>query len=316
MRIRPFLAVISLFVLAACGTTTVEGAVNTSPTGPIYGPTTPAATTAGTATPADQMPVATGGFGVEPTLTFPASPPPPHVQQQILVQGTGAVVAKGEYLVVNYIGQVWGSTTQFDNSFKRGTPLVFQIGVKAGISGWDTGLVGQKVGTRILLTLSPSDGYGSGGKAPDILGTDTMVFVIDIMNSLGVNSFGQADAAVQAPPADAPLVAGAPGVKPTVTVPAGTPEPTAVKLDVLALGTGAPLVEGDVYLQYVVYDWTGAAQGATWENGGPQKVALSAEKLPTLAALIGVPVGSRVMLRVPAAESAPAAVFVMDVLFQ
>jgi peptidylprolyl isomerase len=45
-----------------------------------------------------------------------------------------------------------------------------------------TGLFGQTVGSRVLLVIPPADGYGSAG-APqaDINGTDTLVFVVDIL---------------------------------------------------------------------------------------------------------------------------------------
>jgi FKBP-type peptidyl-prolyl cis-trans isomerase 2 len=40
------------------------------------------------------------------------------------------------------------------------------------VPGWDKGLVGQTVGSRILLVVPPADGYGA---------KDTMVFVVDIL---------------------------------------------------------------------------------------------------------------------------------------
>jgi len=37
---------------------------------------------------------------------------------------------------VNYLGQVWGGRV-FDNSYDRGAPVRFPIGVGAVIQGWD-----------------------------------------------------------------------------------------------------------------------------------------------------------------------------------
>ena len=50
------------------------------------------------------------------------------------------------------------------------------------IAGWDEGLVGQTVGSQVLLVIPPEQGYGSEGN-PDagISGTDTLVFVVDIL---------------------------------------------------------------------------------------------------------------------------------------
>ena len=52
------------------------------------------------------------------------------------------------------------------------------------ILGLDTGLVGQHVGSRVLVVAPPADGYGSAGKSSaGIKGTDTLVFAIDIISA-------------------------------------------------------------------------------------------------------------------------------------
>ncbi len=321
MRIRSLLVVVPLVLLTACGGKATTTAVNTSPTGAVLGPETPAATTVGTAA-TTELPTATGGFGEKPTISFPGDTPPTGLQRQLLIEGTGPEVQTGEQLVANYYGVVWGGTTDFDNSYDRGAASVFQIGTGSVVSGWDVGLVGVKVGSRVLLTLSPSDGYGTQGRAPDISGTDTLVFVIDIVNALGATSFGQADAVPQPQDPAAPQVGGELGGIPTVTIPAGLAEPTELKTTVIALGTGAPVTDGDLYAQYGVYDWQGAQQVATWEASaggapGPQKIALSAS-ITQLAGLVGLPLGSRVLLQVPAVAepSSPASAIVFDLVYE
>jgi peptidylprolyl isomerase len=43
-------------------------------------------------------------------------------------------------------------------------------------------VVGQTVGSRVLLVVPPADGYGAAGSASvGIDGTDTLVFVVDIL---------------------------------------------------------------------------------------------------------------------------------------
>ena len=49
------------------------------------------------------------------------------------------------------------------------------------IKAWDTELVGKTVGSRVLLVVPPADGYGAAGSPPKISGTDTLVFVVDIL---------------------------------------------------------------------------------------------------------------------------------------
>ena len=66
----------------------------------------------------------------------------------------------------------------------RGTPIEVAIGTGAVIAGWDEGLVGQTVGSQILLVVPPDKGYGTTGSSDGgIKGTDTLVFVVDILDA-------------------------------------------------------------------------------------------------------------------------------------
>ena len=115
-------------------------------------------------------------------ITVPKTAAPTTLIIQPLIKGAGPVVKKGQILQVNYTGVLWKDGKKFDASADRGTPLETPIGVGKVVSGWDKGLVGQTVGSRILLVVPPADGYGAAGKPP-IGGKDTMVFVIDILTA-------------------------------------------------------------------------------------------------------------------------------------
>jgi peptidylprolyl isomerase len=120
----------------------------------------------------------------KPTITLPGGDPPTQLVVQPLIQGDGADVQAGQTVSVHYTGVIWGSGKQFDSSWDRGTPAAFPIGSGSVIAGWDTGLVGQKVGTQLLLIVPPDQGYGSNGSASaGISGTDTLVFVVDILDT-------------------------------------------------------------------------------------------------------------------------------------
>jgi len=130
------------------------------------------------------LPTATGSFGEKPTLTFPEAPPPAALLHEVLEEGTGEVVAAGDDLRVHYLGQSWGGAV-FDNSYDRGDSITFPIGVGAVIQGWDKTLVGQKVGSRVLVSIPAEDGYGARGvPQAGIAPGATLVFVVDIV---GVN---------------------------------------------------------------------------------------------------------------------------------
>jgi peptidylprolyl isomerase len=128
-----------------------------------------------------QLPAATGSFGEKPTLTFPDAAAPAELEVVVLSRGNGDLVEAGDDLVVHYLGQSWGGHV-FDNSYDRGSSIGFLIGVGAVIGGWDEGLVGQQIGSRVLLSVPPHLGYGDRGvPAAGIKGGDTLVFVVDIV---------------------------------------------------------------------------------------------------------------------------------------
>ena len=120
----------------------------------------------------------------KPTITLPTSKAPATLVVQPLITGTGSKVIKGQTITVHYTGVIWPGGKVFDSSWAKGTPASFPIGVGKVITGWDQGLVGKKVGSQILLVIPPDKGYGVTGKPEaDIKGTDTLVFVVDILDA-------------------------------------------------------------------------------------------------------------------------------------
>ncbi len=123
----------------------------------------------------------TGEIGEKPSLAFKSAVASPELEVEVLVEGDGPVVEAGNTIICNYLGQVWNGNV-FDNSYDRGAPLDFQIGVGMVIKGWDDGLVGQRVGSRVLLSIPSDLGYGDlGVPQAGIKGGDTLVFVTDIL---------------------------------------------------------------------------------------------------------------------------------------
>src|SRR5438067_464931 len=161
------------------------------------------------------LPSVSGSYGQKPKISATGQPSA-KLQKKVLHQGNGAPVAKGDLLVADYLGQVWRGKV-FDNSYDRGQPAAFPIGVGKVIPGWDKTLVGVKAGSRVLLVLPPADGYGSQGNAQaGIKGSDTLVFVVDIVASYGKDAGGDPSATKQPLPAAAPRVTGPLGRRPTV----------------------------------------------------------------------------------------------------
>ena len=136
------------------------------------------------AKPKAGLPTVTLGAKGAPTITLPKGDPPATLVVQPLIVGKGAQVARGQQITVHYTGVLWPGGTVFDSTWKQAVGSTFSIGTGALIAGWDRGLVGQPVGSQVLLIVPPDDGYGAEGKPEiKIKGTDTLVFVVDILDA-------------------------------------------------------------------------------------------------------------------------------------
>lgn len=145
---------------------------------------TPLASAEGKAVaPVAGLPTVTMNTGKPATITIPkgAKPPTKTVGQPLIV-GAGAKVEAGQTVRVTYTGVLWKDGKVFDSS--ANAPQGYYetvIGKQRVIKAWDTQIVGRTVGSRILMVVPPVDGYGATGSPPKISGTDTLVFVVDIL---------------------------------------------------------------------------------------------------------------------------------------
>lgn len=115
---------------------------------------------------------------------FSGTPKPTgKLQTAVLIKGEGPAVESGQTMAVNYLGQVYGGKTPFDESYTK-QATSFPIGVGQVVKGWDQALVGQTVGSRVVLAIPPELGYGKGGnEQAGITGEDTLYFVVDILGA-------------------------------------------------------------------------------------------------------------------------------------
>jgi peptidylprolyl isomerase len=145
-----------------------------------------AAATAGVDQGADQTaagapslpPGADPALGREPTVSA-GSGELTKLVVKTLIQGTGPAVKAGQNITVNYIGVTYKDGQKFDASWDRGQPASFPIGVGQVIPGWDQGLVGVKVGSRVQLDIPANLAYGDnpGNGAPG----GPLRFVVDLL---------------------------------------------------------------------------------------------------------------------------------------
>jgi len=261
------------------------------------------------------LPTVAAKFDHTPKIVFPKTAAPKTLSATVLDPGTGAVVARGDLLVVNYLGQIWRGRV-FDSSFGEPVPAAFQIGVKEVIPGWDKTLVGQRVGSRVLLVVPPVDGYGKKGQpSAGITATDTLVFVVDLLGAYGRNAVGDPNAVVLRSGLGGVSVGGAPGVEPTITIAKGAPKPKVLETAVLDRGNGALLKPGLVVIQAVIANWQGKVVDSTWANKLPVYSTVGIKSEPTLLdSLVGTPIGSRVLIVAAGSSSAKPEAIVVDIV--
>jgi peptidylprolyl isomerase len=133
--------------------------------------------------PVDGLPTVELDEDGAPTITVPEGEPPTELVVQPLIVGTGPVVESGQTITVHYTGVLYKDGTEFDSSWEDGSPTTFEIGTGAVIPGWDEGLVGQTVGSQVLLVIPPDKAYPEGSPDGTISGEDTIVFVVDILDA-------------------------------------------------------------------------------------------------------------------------------------
>jgi peptidylprolyl isomerase len=119
-----------------------------------------------------------------PKITIPAkTAPPAKLVVDTLVKGSGPPITSGQTVVVQYSGVVWRSGQVFDSSYQTKTPDSFVLGANQVIPGWEQGLGGVNVGSRVLLVIPPALAYGNQAEPPYINNNDTLVFVVDIIDA-------------------------------------------------------------------------------------------------------------------------------------
>jgi peptidylprolyl isomerase len=249
-------------------------------------------------------PTVKGGFNHAPTISFPSSAPPTTLQVSFLHRGSGPKVTAGELLIGNYVGQIWRGKV-FDNSFSRKQLSSFPIGVGVVLPGWDKGLIGAPLGSRVLLVIPPADGYGSAGDSQaGITAKDTLVFVIDLVAAHGKNYFAQSNPKILHSSVDGITIKENGAKQPSVAIAKGAAQPTSVKFTELASGSGKKILPGLVVMQLLQLSWTGTLVASTWVLGSPFGANLAQHGQPGIFdQLVGMNLGSRIMVELPKTSS-------------
>jgi len=97
--------------------------------------------------------------------------------------GDGFKIINHTKVKVHYKG-LFENGLEFDNSYKRGQPIVFQIGTNQVIKGWELGLLGMKIGGKRTISIPPELAYGAKGIGDQIPPNSTLIFEIEIVDAI------------------------------------------------------------------------------------------------------------------------------------
>lgn len=124
--------------------------------------------------------VGTNTDGKAPSIEIPKSDPPTKLVSNYVIEGDGPKLAADDTVLVQYKGVVWDTGKEFDSSYSRSSLTSFSL--QQVVKGWAQGLTGKKVGSRVVIVVPPSLGYGDSPPSGSGIEKDsTMVFSVDII---------------------------------------------------------------------------------------------------------------------------------------
>ena len=151
-------------------------------------PARPAGAQPAASRPADAPPPASSA--PEPSRPAPVDTPPALAEAPVvkggrgtlsklvvtpLVAGTGPAVRVGQTITANYVLVAYPTGRLIESSWQSGQPITTPIGTGAVIEGWEQGIPGQKVGSRVQLDVPAALAYGEG--------QGDLRFVVDILDA-------------------------------------------------------------------------------------------------------------------------------------
>ena len=136
---------------------------------------------------------ATSPSGSEPAKPAQSKGDLKDLKTEVISKGTGAGAANGDLLVMKYTGKLLDGSVFDTNDKPNGAPFSFQLGNGLVIQGWDKGLVGAKLGSKLKLSVPWKMGYGEKGSGEKIPPKADLYFDVEV---LAIIKKGDEDAVV------------------------------------------------------------------------------------------------------------------------
>lgn len=107
---------------------------------------------------------------------------PSGLYYKVLRPGEGdAKPARANLCTVHYRGTFFDGRV-FDESYRRGQPFKFRVGVRHVIKGWDEAVADMHKGEKRLIVVPYWLGYGTKGQIPIIMPRTPLVFEIELLD--------------------------------------------------------------------------------------------------------------------------------------
>jgi hypothetical protein len=126
-----------------------------------------------------------------PGLTFASGPTPTDLRSTTLIKGSGDKVKDKDRIIVQKTGVLWGADSTFESTWADGSATFIDLSADAkpeqygAVPGLRSSLIGQTVGSQVLVVVPPADGFGDAGSTtPAVPAGSTLVYVVDILGVL------------------------------------------------------------------------------------------------------------------------------------
>jgi peptidylprolyl isomerase len=247
----------------------------------------------------------TGDFGTAPAVKIDTPLKVRKASTEVLAKGSGDALASGQQALVHLSLKNGTTGKAIGSTYDQGTPTAITLNPQQMPASLATALEGTKKGSRVALAASAKDLYGAQGNASlKVKATDSLVIVVDIVAVQASDVLKGPKGAKQAAPADAPKIVEKSG-KITALDFSTAPKKPSKKLQVITLvkGTGPKTTKSLATMNYLgqVYG-TKKAFNNTFVSAPTSFPLGYGGVIPAWdKALVGIPVGSRVMLIAPPA---------------
>jgi hypothetical protein len=140
--------------------------------------------------PKDGMPNVITAVDGQPGIVLQELTKPTTARTEVVKAGGGAVVTKKSHPVIMLTTWTWPSATDDKpnvlnqpglDTWTNGSAIALDFASSPYPKAFNAALIGQKVGSQVLVVLPPKTGFPASGLPQGITAQDTLIFVVDIV---------------------------------------------------------------------------------------------------------------------------------------